>query len=155
MQKPEIELLSILSKMIYEYEETNGPLYYYIKKINGIFLFVYVNQNLLEGLGLPKSFIGMDIYNPIFSKQFSDRVYTIFEEAWGGNTVFYYAMLPTNPDVFFVCMLKPIKKEGIVVEAKGHCVLFNKTDFEQFTGVVTSMGVCEICEKLGGGRNLQ
>jgi hypothetical protein len=143
MNRQEIELLSLLSKMIDEYQGKNEPLYCSLKKIKDDFFYIDINENLLKATGLPTEIIGMNIYNPIFSGTFSDQLYKICEEAWRGKEVFYYVIPSTNKDTFLICVVKPIKNEGKVTEVEGYCAQLNRNDFDQFKGLFVNTWLCE------------
>ncbi|WP_047155087.1 hypothetical protein [Aneurinibacillus tyrosinisolvens] len=144
MLERKVELLSIFSKMIHEYERKNTPLCFSFKKIGFDFFFTGVNEALLKAANLSAGeIIGMNLYNDILPEKFSHQLYKIYEEAWKGSRVFYYILLPTNKDVLFACILKPVRNEGEIVEVKGHCVPLNANELHQFRRFFNNVGPFE------------
>ncbi|MBY6037578.1 hypothetical protein KUV80_12985 [Fictibacillus nanhaiensis] len=131
MEKKSINLVSLIRKLIREYEKKHETLYFSFIKRNNEYIYIDINDNLLELLRLKATdVIGKSLYNnQNFLGTYSDEIFNNYEKAWQGDPIFYYLTPASNTEIFLIISLDPILNEnGNVNRVDAHCVQLNKSD---------------------------
>jgi hypothetical protein len=133
MGKKIIELISLISKLIQEYERKHKALSFSFIKRNGAYLYTGITDELLRICRLQKE----DVINQTIKNKkhiigdLYNQVYYNYEKAWSGNTVFYYLTPSTNTDIYLIITLDPqLDKNNNVYQVDAHCIAIDKKDLK-------------------------
>jgi hypothetical protein len=143
MDKKSVNLVSLIRKLIKEYEKNHEKLIFSFKKKDNHFVFLDINEKLLEVLNLKASdIIGRtlsDIRNLIGN--YYEDVGHNYDKAWQGQPIFYYGSSASSPDILFVVSLNPVIDEnGNVHQVNAHCVPINKHEENELRAGLSSFG---------------
>ena len=123
----EINLSSILYKLIENYGKLYGIKKFEVKKIGNNFVHTDISENLLKSITI--STVGKTLYDLPINKKSEERMVSFYEMAWAGEKVINYEVFLEH-EIISVFSLEPILKDGKTDRLEGHCVLFNTKEFE-------------------------
>lgn len=134
-----IDLSSLLSKLIKDYEKVYGMQTFEIKKINNFFVFTNINPNVSESFkNYNCNFVtGKTITDFPIGKESKEKLLSIFEMAWSGKETTNFDFF-LNRDLLVVYSLKSIQKNGITDKLEGNCLVLDGNEFSDFTRLSTS-----------------
>lgn len=134
MDKKTIELISLIRKLIKEYETKHDALIFSFIKRNGAYIYTEITDKLLEVCRLQKE----DVINQAINNKQQiigdtyNQVYNNYEKAWSGRSVFYYLTPTTNTDIFLIITLEPQSdKDNNIYQVDAHCVAIDKRELHE------------------------
>jgi hypothetical protein len=122
----EIDIASLVSKLIDDYEKVNGRMQFEVEKMDDSFIYRKIDQNLLDILNLNQNdIIGKtDIDFPI-NQNNTEKLTTILNKALNGQNVVFFLTPNTNENICLVVTVRPVKKKGYTDKLIGSCVLID------------------------------
>ncbi|MFX3625056.1 MAG: hypothetical protein ACE3JP_13755 [Ectobacillus sp.] len=135
----QVDLTSLISKLIREYEQTYGEMVFAFQKINGKFIYTYINDRLLKAAHLQEQDVmGKGLDNLNIGSALAAKLQQIYTKAWGGQEAVYYFIPDTNPEILLVIALKPQFEDSQVTEVRGHCAPLRIDEFQYATELLSS-----------------
>jgi hypothetical protein len=120
----EINIMSLLLKLLDEYQRLFGKMIFSFKKIHNDFIVTDVDQKLLELFNKKTDFVDKNLVNILKCEK------ALLEDAWTGKEVFLYCTLAENKNTFLFVILKPLKKDNQVYVVEGHCLPLDAKEFQ-------------------------
>ncbi|WP_028403409.1 hypothetical protein [Ectobacillus panaciterrae] len=136
----EVNLPTLLDKLITEYEKIHGEMIFKFEKQAGKFILIDINQGLLDVVNLTRDEVVGKGLNALFICEESiSKLQKICGIAWEGKKVVYYLIPDTNQDIFLVVALKPNMYQGQVIEVVAHCVSLDSKEFVYIANTLASL----------------
>ncbi|MFJ5760231.1 hypothetical protein ACIQAA_14095 [Neobacillus sp. NPDC093182] len=119
----EIDIASLVSKLIDDYEKVNGRMQFEVQKMDNSFTYTNVDQKLLDILNLNQNdIIGKSLIDFPINQDNTEKLTAIFNKALNGQKVVFFLTPNTNENVCLVVTVRPVKKEGNKDRLIGSCV---------------------------------
>ncbi|MGG0314584.1 hypothetical protein ABEY53_24580 [Bacillus mycoides] len=127
-----IQFHLLLERLFKEYEECY-PSMYFIQKVERQFVFLDVNQELLQSVHQQrKDFIGqtLDTAPHLGDEETRRKLRTIYPLAWAEKKIIFYCFPISNLNIFVITYLEPQYVNGKVFQVKGRCASFHKNEVQ-------------------------
>jgi hypothetical protein len=119
----EIDIASLVSKLIDDYEKVNGRMQFEVEMMDDSFTYTNVDQKLLDIVNLKRNdIIGKTSLDYLINQDIAEKLTSQFNKALNGQKVFFFLKPYTNENVCLVVTVRPVKKEENKDRLIGSCV---------------------------------